>query len=127
MSQGIGSGDQGTKGPDGRERELRDRLCDGSRGMINRRMEMRLRKLEKRTERSLDELSDDELLAECQKAITACGGPEALAELRQDPAAAEGYARVMACRSGREFIQMDLSAGELALRGRQHRPEVRRS
>ncbi len=75
----------------------------------------------------LDELSDDELLVIYQKAITACGGPEALAELLQDPAAVEGLARVMACQSGREFMWMDLSAGELALQGRQHRPEGRSS
>ena len=75
----------------------------------------------------LDELSNDELLVIYQKAITACGGPEALAELQQAPTAAAGYARVMACQSGREFMWMDLSAGELALQGRQHRPEGRSS
>ena len=95
--------------------------------MTNRRMEMRLRKLEKRTERSLDELSDDELLVMYQEAIAACGGPQALAELLQEPAAAEELTRVMACRSGAEYMRMDLSASEFALRGRQHRPEVQRS
>jgi hypothetical protein len=95
--------------------------------VTSRRIETRLRRLEKRTERDLDALSDDELLAHFRQIITAYGGPEVIGELLQEPAAAEELARVMACRSGREFIQMDLSAGELALRGRQHRPEVRRS
>jgi hypothetical protein len=95
--------------------------------MLNRRTELRLRKLEKRTEPDYDMMSDDELLAEFQEAITACGGPEACAELLQEPAAAEELARVMACRSGAEYMRMDLSASAFALRGRQHGPEVRRS
>jgi hypothetical protein len=94
---------------------------------MSRRTETRLRKLEKRTERSFDELSDDELLVMYQEAITACGGPDACAELLQEPAAAEELARVMACRSGAEYMRMDLSASAFALRGRQHGPEVRRS
>ena len=95
--------------------------------MTSRRIETRLRKLEKRTERDLDALSDDELLAHFHQIITAYGGPEAIGELLQEPAAAEELARVMACRSGAEYMRMDLSASASALRGRQHRPEVRRS
>jgi len=95
--------------------------------MLNRRTELRLRKLEKRTEPDYDMMSDDELLAEFQEAITACGGPEALAGLLNDRAAAEGLARVMACQSGAEYMRMDLSAGEMALKRRSWQPEVHRS